>query len=234
MTSLISTEQISYSSPPLLEWNAATWNDYVTDRETLEDQRIKLYYYQNQLLISMGKEGINHTSINDLFTMILFIWFNQYPETQMNTFGGALLEKPNQCAASPDLVVYLGEDYPQWKPRESRYINLDKWRVPNLVGEISDTTISIDLDRKKHLYEDLGISEYWVIDFRAKRVFLFQLQENKKYRENDKSLVLRGLPVSLLEQTIERLEQESNVSSANWFAQEILNLKADIQQQKID
>ncbi|NES87417.1 MAG: Uma2 family endonuclease, partial [Moorea sp. SIO2B7] len=126
----------------------------------------------------MGKEGINHAPLSDLFTMLLFAWFVQHTDQILNTFSGCLLEKPQKRSGAPDLVVYLGEDYPKWQQGESRYINLDKWRVPNLVGEISDTTLSTDLDEKKHLYADLGIREYWVIDVQAKRVFAFQLQEN--------------------------------------------------------
>ncbi|MDJ0729793.1 MAG: Uma2 family endonuclease [Crocosphaera sp.] len=225
MTSLISTEKSSTSFPYLSQWKAANWNDYITYRNTVEDQRIKLYYYKNKLLIQMGKEGINHTSINDLFTMILFSWFSQHPEITMNSFGGVLLEKKEKRSASPDLGVYLGENYPKWKPEESRYINLEKWAVPNLVGEISDTTLSIDLDEKKHLYAELGIPEYWVIDVQGKRVFCFQLQEDGNYQKSELSSVLKGLPIPLLVETMQRLEQETNSSAANWFSQEILKLK---------
>ncbi|GBF82469.1 Uma2 family endonuclease [Aphanothece sacrum] len=227
MTSIISPE-ISYSFFfSLPQWKTANWDDYLNYRDTLEEQRIKLYYYQNKLLIQMGKEGINHTSINDLFTMILFIWFSQHPEINMNSFGGVLLEKREKRSAAPDLVVYLGKDYPKWKQGESRYINLDQWPVPNLVGEISDTTLSSDLDEKKHLYADLGIPEYWVIDVQAKRVFAFQLQDNGQYQQGDVSLVLRGLPIKLLVESLERLDQETNVSVANWFSQQILNRKSE-------
>lgn len=227
MTSIISPERSYSFFVPLPQWKEATWDDYLNYRDTLEDQRIKLYYYQNKLLIQMGKEGINHTSINDLFTMILFIWFSQHPEIKMNSFGGVLLEKKEKRSAAPDLVVYLGEDYPKWKQGESRYINLDQWPVPNLVGEISDTTLSSDLDEKKHLYADLGIPEYWVIDVQAKRVFAFQLQDNGQYQEGDVSLVLRGLPIKLLVETLERLDQETNVNVANWFSQQVLNRKSE-------
>jgi Uma2 family endonuclease len=69
-------------------------------------------------------------------------------------------EKPNTKAGTPDLVLYWGEDYPRWQPGESRRIDLNQWRVPNLVGEISDTTLATDLDEKKQLYADLEIPEY--------------------------------------------------------------------------
>ncbi len=99
------------------------------------------------------------------------------------------------------------------------------WRVPNLVGEIADTTLATDLDEKKQLYADFGIPEYWVVDVRGQRVIAFQLQQNGKYKECTQSLTLEGLPISLLEQTLALLNEGTNGSAATWFAQQIANLK---------
>jgi hypothetical protein len=70
------------------------------------------------------------------------------------------LEKPGTQACAPDLVLYVGVDFPIWQPGEPRRIDLNQWRVPNLVGEISDTNLANDLDQQKHLYAALGIPEY--------------------------------------------------------------------------
>ncbi|MEM1123702.1 MAG: Uma2 family endonuclease, partial [Bacteroidota bacterium] len=77
---------------------------------------------------------------------------------------------------------------------------------------------------KKALYADLKIPEYWVIDIKGKRVIAFRLQEDGKYQECEESVALLGLPISLLEQTLERLEGGNNGSAAFWFAQQITNL----------
>ena len=227
MTTLISTVKSDKLVTSLSQWEIATWENYITHRNSSTDEKIKLYYYQNQLLIQMGKEGINHACISDLFIMLFAFWFAQHPKQVLNTYGGCLLEKPPKRSGAPDIVVYLGEDYPKWQQGESRYINLEQWRVPNLVGEISDTTLATDLDEKKHLYADLNIPEYWVIDVKAQRVFAFQLQENGKYQECESSLALKGLPIAILEETLTRLERETNSSAANWFAQQISNLQTD-------
>jgi Protein of unknown function (DUF820). len=124
-------------------------------------------------------------------------------------------------------MIYVGSNYPTWQTGERRYINLEQWRVPNLVGEIADTTLTTDLDEKKHLYADLGIPEYWVVDVQGLRVFAFQLQSNGKYQECATSVALLGLPISLLNQTLERLNAETNGSAAMWFAQEIARLKTE-------
>ncbi len=225
MQTLTKSPTIPKYQDPLNQWKSATWEEYLIIADTPDQEKIKLYYYQNQILTEMGKEGINHASISDLFTMLLFIWFTQNQNQVFSTYNRCLLEKPKIAAAAPDLVLYLGENYPKWTPGERHYLNIDKWGVPNLVGEISDTTLPRDLDEKKHLYASLKIPEYWVIDVFANRVFCFQLQENNQYEQCDLSLALTGLPISLLEQALTRLESESNSSVAKWFSQQITNLK---------
>jgi Uma2 family endonuclease len=138
----------------------ATWEDYLAYRDAQNDDNIGLFFNCDRLLvIDMGKEGINHASINNLFTMLFAFWFSQTPGLIFTSLGGSLLEKPKKQAASPDLMVYVGSEYPTWQIGERRYINLEQWGVPDLVGEISDTTLTIDLDEKKYLYADLGIPE---------------------------------------------------------------------------
>jgi Uma2 family endonuclease len=97
--------------------------------------------------------------------------------------------------------------------------------VPDLVGEIADTTLASDLDEKKHLYAALGIPEYWVIDVLGKRVIAFRLQETGKYLQCIESIALTGLSIELLEQTLDRLTKGTNITAANWFAQQISSLQ---------
>lgn len=212
-------QQIVRQSIP--KWQPASWKDYLTHRDTPGEERIKLYFDNNYLLVEMGSEGIDHSGINNLFNLILGFWFSNFPDQKAHLLGGCLLEKPDTKAASPDLVVYLGEDFPKRQEGESRYINLNQWRSPDLVGEISDTTLASDLDEKKKLYAELGVKEYWVIDVRGKRVFAFVLQEEGKYQQVDTSTTLAGLKIKLLEQTLSKLKTESNISAANWFNQAI-------------
>lgn len=48
--------------------------------------------------------------------------------------------------------------------------------------EISDSTLSKDLNEKKQLYAQAGILEYWVVDVKAKKVIVFQQPEGNNYR----------------------------------------------------
>lgn len=228
MTTLISQVRQGAIANKLPKWIPATWEDYLVYRDDPTLERVRLFFNGNYLFVDdMSGEGINHASINNLFTMLFFIWFSRQVAQTASSLGGCLIEKPNTQAASPDLVLYIGEGVPQWQEGEPRLINLNQWRVPDLVGEVGDTTLATDLDEKKKLYADLGIPEYWAIDVKGKRVFAFRLQSSGIYQQIQESVALSGLPIALLEETLERLNQGTNISAANWFAQAIVTLSAE-------
>ena len=221
MVTIVSA-QSSVALPPLRQWHAASWQYYLALRDAPITERVKLAFNQGWLWVDIGGEEINHSSVSDLFISLLFLWAIQHPDQQFTSLGRCLLEKPESQACAPDLVLYIGEDYPQWQPGEPRRVDLSKWRVPNLIGEISDTTLADDLDQQKHLYEALGIPEYWVVDVRGERVFAFELN-NGEYQQCTESLALKGLSISVLDETLKRLRTETNTSAAAWFTQQISN-----------
>jgi Uma2 family endonuclease len=222
MTTFLSHPQPQ--SPPLQQWHPATWDDYCALRDAPDSKHGKLSFNQGWMWMDMGGEGINHSSFSDLLTMLFAFWAVQHPEQSFNSLGRCLIEQPKTQACAPDLVLYVGENSPRWRDGDPRRIDLSVWRVPDLVGEISDTTIASDLDEQKHLYESLGIPEYWVIDVKGERVFAFQLNEEGQYKLCEQSRALAGLPIELLTETIQKLSTETNTSAAAQFAQAIAAL----------
>ncbi|MBW4491789.1 MAG: Uma2 family endonuclease [Oscillatoria princeps RMCB-10] len=208
---------------PLPQWQPATWKDYLACCDDPALEQARLFFNQGYLLIYLGNEGINHARFNSLLTMLFLSWFAQKGQS-FDELGGCVIEKPKRQAASPDKIVYIGEGSPRWKEGEPRRINLTQWRVPDLVGEVADTTLATDLDEKKELYAALEIPEYWVVDIRGERVLAFRLQEDGKYQQCEDSVALEGLPISLIERTLAQLNQGNNGSAAFWFAQQIANL----------
>lgn len=210
---------------PVGQWQRASWQDYLALRDAESRDRIKLAFHQGKLWIEMGGEGINHANVSDLFTMLFAFWAVQYPEQTYNSFGRCLLEKPETQACDPDLVLYVGENFSRWEEGQPRVINLAQWHVPDLIGEIADTTLATDLDEQKHLYAALQIPEYWVVDVRGRRVFAFALQETGNYEACTESKALLGLPIALLDRTLERLSSSTNTAVASWFQQQITQLE---------
>ena len=104
------------------------------------------------LVRDMGWKGMNQAEVKDLFILMISLWYMAHPNQKARSFSGGLLERSGLQAAAPDLLLYVGDGAPRWKSGETRRIDLDQWRVPNLVGEISDTTLASDLHEMK---EDL-------------------------------------------------------------------------------
>ncbi|MFQ3612838.1 MAG: Uma2 family endonuclease [Cyanobacteriota bacterium] len=207
--------------PTLLQRYNATWQDYVAIRENPDLDWRKLSFHQGWLWVDMGKEGLNHAAFSDLMTAIFFVWAFLHPEVTVQSYGRCLIEHPDTHACTPDLVLYLGDDIPRWQPGEPRRIDLRRYRLPDLVGEIADTTLSLDLDEQKQLYASLGIPEYWVVDVRGLRVFAFGLTVAGHYQAIEQSQVLTGLPIELLEETLERMTCATNTAAANWLMQQL-------------
>jgi Uma2 family endonuclease len=207
--------------PNILHRHDVTWRDYLAIRDSETFHWQKIAFHQNWLWADMGFEGPGHARFSDLMTAILFFWAYLHPEASIESLGRCLLEVPNTEACSPNLVVYQGDDIPRWEPGQARRIDLSTARKPNLVGEVGDTTLSIDLDEQKQLYASLGIPEYWVIDVKGARIFAFGLSENGVYQAIETSQVLTGLPIALLEQTLTRLETSTNTAAANWLMQQL-------------
>ncbi len=206
---------------PLPQCRSATWEEYARARDGADEQQ-RLFFYAGELWVrDMGWEGIGHAQVKDLFIMLLTVWFFAHPERVGQSYSGCLMEKTGCAAAAPDLMLYVGEGAPVWKVGEPRRINLDACRVPDLVGEIADTTLASDLDEMKQLYAALGIGEYWVVDVQGLRVLMFRLGADGKYRECGESGVLAGAGVDVLVATLGRLGEMGNMGAANWFMGQI-------------
>ncbi|PLS67475.1 MAG: Uma2 family endonuclease [Cyanobacteria bacterium M5B4] len=206
-------------------WQPAIWQDYERMRDALSNdatiQKVQLFFYDHQLLVeNMGWEGLLHSEVRELLSLILGLWLMQHPEIKSKILGSCLMEKLGKQAAAPDIAIYIGEDLPKYRKGESRRINLDHEQVPNLVIEVADTTLDSDLDQKKHLYAELGVPEYWVIDTQSNQVFIFILQDQRYFKAENSQLIV-GFTASLLSQTIEQMKAGSNISAALWFSERL-------------
>jgi Uma2 family endonuclease len=206
-------------TPSIEQRDDASWQDYVTLRDDMDWQKIS--FDDGWLWADMGAEGLGHARFSDLITIVFGFWAFLHPADPIESFGRCLIEKPETQACAPDLVLYKGDNIPQWQPGTPRRIDLSEQRLPDLVGEIGDTTLSLDLDEQKRLYASLGIAEYWVIDVKGMRLFAFGLNASGAYERIEVSQVLTGLSLNLIEQTLERLATETNTAAANWLMKQL-------------
>ncbi len=101
MTAKVSSES-AIAIPPPGQWHPASWKNYITLRDAAMTERMKLAFNQGWLWVNMGGVGINHSSVSDLFTSLLFLWAIQRPEQVFTSLGRCLLEKPETQACAPD------------------------------------------------------------------------------------------------------------------------------------
>lgn len=94
--------------------------------------------------------------------------------------------------------------------------------VPDLVIEVGDTSISDDLNRKKQLYEELKISEYWAVNVAKAKLSAFAINEGSQLITE--SRVLPGLLMSLLEQALRRSWSFDQTEVGAWLLQEFQTL----------
>lgn len=84
------------------------------------------------------------------------------------------------------------------------------------------TTIADDLGRKRILYEDLAILEYWLVDVQQAEITAFAIA-NYGSRRITESQVLLGFPISLLAEALQRNLQGDRSQVVYWLLTELQN-----------
>lgn len=79
-----------------------------------------------------------------------------------------------------------------------------------------DRSLADDLGRKRLMYEQLNIAEYWVVDVQGEQVIAFAIA-NGGSRRMQESQVLPGLAISLLEEALQRSRQTDQSQVVAWL-----------------
>jgi Uma2 family endonuclease len=106
-------------------------------------------------------------------------------------------------------------------PWGTRVIDVDVYPLPNLVIEISDTSLNDDLGAKRLQYEDLGIPEYWIVAVETQQIFGFSIGGDGSSRRIHTSQVLPELSLDVLEQALHRSCTENQSLVTTWFMSQI-------------
>ncbi len=124
--------------------------------------------------------------------------------------------------AQPDISYYIG-DRVSLKPSGSSVVDLDIYPPPDLVIEIASTSLSDDIGAKRLLYEEMAISEYWVVDVKQARIIAFEIITNNGSQRIVQSKVLPGLNLALIEEALKRSRYQDNSQVGSWFMAILIN-----------
>ncbi|MBN3947904.1 MAG: Uma2 family endonuclease [Nostoc sp. NMS7] len=195
-------------------WIAVTWDEYIQIIENPAYEKAKVYYHNGQMRIEMPPIGNDHASDH---TIILFAvnLFASIKGIALNGKDNCTYRKTGFNEAQPDVSYYIGENA-DVIPYGTSIINLDIYPPPDLVIEVANTSLADDQGKKRLLYEDLGVKEYWILNVQNVQLMAFAI-ENQGSRRITESQVLPGLTIFLLNDALRRTRKINQSQVGAWL-----------------
>jgi Uma2 family endonuclease len=198
-------------------WVKATWEEFLTFAEDSAWEKGKFYYYQEHMRVEMSPVGPLHGRHNSIIPYVVIL-FATLRNIRIVQFANASFRKAGIREFQPDLAYYIGSDL-RVPPNDSNSpVDLDEYDPPNLVIEIGASSFNDDLGSKRLLYENAGISEYWVERANTREVFAFAINGGGSGRIQE-SRVLAGLEISLVEEALNRSQTQDDGEINRWLIQ---------------
>lgn len=199
-------------------WVAATWEEYIQALTNPAYATAKGYYHNGLLQIEMAPVGPDYSRDNGIIVVAVNL-FGIVSGIPLNLLVNCSYRKIGVRECQPDASYYIGERA-QLTPRATSVVDLDDYPPPDLVIEVANTSLGDDLDRKKKLYEELEVKEYWVVDVQRSQMFAFAISEGES-QPLIQSHVLPGLTIALLEETLRRSRQIDQTQVGAWLLQQM-------------
>lgn len=207
------------TAPPMNTWISAPWPEFLQLADDPTHTQIKGYYHHGRMRFESMSTGSDHS---DAHTLILFAvaFYAAHCGLPLKTKDACSYRKTGHVEFQPDISCYAA-DNANAIPFGTRVIDLDLYPLPNLVIEISDTTLSDDKGEKRLQYEEIGISEYWIVDVQNCEIIAFEISPLGGSRRIQVSQVLSGLALDLLAATLKRSRQDDQSTTMAWLMGQI-------------
>ncbi|MGG6267321.1 Uma2 family endonuclease [Leptolyngbya sp. AN03gr2] len=202
-------------------WIPAAWEEFVKIADDPASTKLKGYYYEKRMRFEPMSTGADHSDDHLAISMSVGI-YAALKGIRIKGRDGCSYRKTGVTEFQPDLSYYIG-DRAKTIPRGTRVVDLNIYPLPDLVVEISDTSLSDDLGEKRLQYEDLGIPEYWNINVRTKQILAFSLAPDGTIRRIRESIALPGLKLEILEQALQLNDQEEQSAMNIWLMTQFQN-----------
>ena len=198
-------------------WITADWDEYIKNVEHPAYEKAKGYYYNDKYRIEMTPIGNEHSQDHFILSYAISLYA---------ALKGIPLMGKDNCSYrqagirefQPDLSCYVGDNV-NALPSGVGIVNLDDYLAPDLVIEVSNTSLSDDLGEKRLLYEEVQVSEYWVIDVRDVNIIAFAIADGGSKRITE-SQVLAGLKLKILVEALKQSRNTNHTEVAGWLMQQ--------------
>jgi Uma2 family endonuclease len=198
-------------------WIQADWENYITTIDSPEHKQHQGYYYNGYMRIEDMPTGADHASDNGLIYLAITL-FCMVKGISLQGLIGCSYRKTGIRECQPDISCYIS-DRANLSPTGKSVVNLDEQAIPNLVIEISNTTLEDDLGAKRLLYEEMGVAEYWVVDVQNSQVYAFTTLDRGS-RRIDTSLVLPELSIATIVEALNLSKEQDQSQIGKWLMTE--------------
>lgn len=195
-------------------WVKASWEEFLELADNPEYEKARFYYNQGCMRVEMAAIGSHHGRQNSViaYLVILFVTLRNLEIVQLTNTS---FRKAGLREFQPDLAFYIGANL-KIPPETNSPVDLNEYDPPTLVVEISATSVGDDLGRKRLIYERAGVREYWVVDANLREAIAFSITERRSGEIED-SLVLPGLSLALVNETLQRSQTEYDTAIMRWL-----------------
>ncbi|MEH1767303.1 MAG: Uma2 family endonuclease [Nostoc sp.] len=199
---------------PTDTWIYTSWQEYEQIVANLLNEKAKSYYYKGHMRLEMAPVSFDHGQdhVVIIFAVTLFAALKGILATGLDT---TTFRKTGVQDCQPDVAYYLRERA-QAIPAGTGIVNLDRYPAPDLVIEIAKTSLLDDLGTKRSLYEELGVTEYWVVDVQNAEIIAYAIADQGSKRIQESQL-LPGLAMSILEEALRRSREMSQSEVGTWL-----------------
>jgi Uma2 family endonuclease len=195
-------------------WAKADWKTYTNTIDSPEHEKHQGYYYNGYMRIEDMPTGADYASDNGLIYLAVTL-FCMVKGIPIQGLIGCSYRKVEVRECQPDISFYI-DDRANVAPTGKSVVNLDDRAIPNLVIEISNTTLEDDLGAKRLLYEEMGISEYWVVDVQNSQVYAFEMFDRGS-KHIDTSIVLPGLSIATITEALNFSKEQDQSQIGKWL-----------------
>lgn len=198
-------------------WTVATWDEYIQTIENPAYEQAKGFYHNGRMLIDMAPTGFSHACDH---TIILFAvnLFCTLKGIALNGQIGCSFRKLGLQKCQPDCSYYVGENA-NLIPKLTKIVDLNKYPAPDLAIEISDSTLSSDIGKKRLLYEELALKEYWVVDVQKVQIKAFAIAGSGSGAITQSTL-FPELSIGLLAEALQRNRVSDQSTVGAWLLQQ--------------